>query len=71
MKSAKDFIRILTTIAKTLRKSISYDEEFKIRVIKWKENPYIFSDFSAEICGPIYNFAILDSDGKIIDTPFE
>ena len=70
MTSATEYIRIPPDILKSLRRKVSYDEEFKFRIIKWKENPYVFSDFNTEVCGPVYNFAILDSNNEIIKTNF-
>jgi len=66
MASGKEFIRIPPTLLTTLRAEVSQNEEFKFRIIKWKENPYVFSDYNTGICSPVYNFAILNSNGEVI-----
>lgn len=67
LRSGDDFIKIPPSILDTMRKEISINEEFKIRIIKWKENPYLFSDYHSEVCTPLFNFAIMNSNSTLLD----
>ena len=70
MRSEGDYIKIPSSILKKIRKEVSINEEFKVRVVKWKENPYVFSEYHSEVCTPLFSFVIMDSDSKLIDMEF-
>eukprot|EP00826_Nyctotherus_ovalis_P048005 TRINITY_DN5613_c0_g2_i1.p1 TRINITY_DN5613_c0_g2~~TRINITY_DN5613_c0_g2_i1.p1 ORF type:complete len:1340 (+),score=431.61 TRINITY_DN5613_c0_g2_i1:77-4096(+) len=67
LRSGSDFIRIPSSILDKMRKEVTINEEFKIRIIKWKENPYLFSEYHSEVCTPLFNFAVMNSNSTLID----
>jgi len=67
LRSGDGYIKIPSSILNTMRKEVSINEEFKIKIVKWKENPYLFSEYHSGVCTPVFNFALMNSDSKLID----
>lgn len=55
-------IRFPESALNSLRQNITIDGEFKIRLVKWTENPYIFSEHESEIFSSLMSFSLLDSN---------
>ena len=58
------FVKIPSNFLDSVRDKIPYNTEFKIRLVKWVENPYIFSEYQSEIISSVMSMAILDSNGN-------
>eukprot|EP01022_Parablepharisma_sp_SALTPOND_P032964 TRINITY_DN87968_c2_g1_i1.p1 TRINITY_DN87968_c2_g1~~TRINITY_DN87968_c2_g1_i1.p1 ORF type:complete len:2564 (+),score=195.91 TRINITY_DN87968_c2_g1_i1:1053-8744(+) len=65
-KSGKGFIKIPRTVLDSVRDRVSNNEEFKIRIVRWTENPYVFSDYHSEVCTSVYSMALLDSNSTVL-----
>lgn len=60
------YFKLPTAVLKNIRKEVSVNEEFKVRVVKWKENPFIFSEYHSEVCTPVFGFALLNANSTPI-----
>jgi len=63
MRSGKGFIKFPRNILESVRDSVSINEEFKIRLVRWSENPYVFSTYHTQILTSVYSMAVLDANG--------
>ncbi len=66
LDSSSGYVKLPTNVLSSVRKSVSYNGEFKIRAVKWTESPYVFSDYHAEVSTPLYSLALLDSNGTTL-----
>ncbi len=66
LKLGSAYVRLPINVLDSVRNTVSYNEEFKIRAIKWTENPYVFSDFHSEVSTPVYSLTLLDSNGSAL-----
>ena len=56
-------IKFPKSILDTLTSNITVNGEFKLRIVNWLQDPFIFSDFHSVVCTNVLSMAILDSNG--------
>eukprot|EP01022_Parablepharisma_sp_SALTPOND_P021575 TRINITY_DN4284_c0_g1_i1.p1 TRINITY_DN4284_c0_g1~~TRINITY_DN4284_c0_g1_i1.p1 ORF type:complete len:2525 (-),score=116.44 TRINITY_DN4284_c0_g1_i1:8039-15613(-) len=59
----RGYMKLPLNLFDSVRNRVPKNEEFKIRIVEWKENPFIFSHYHSEVCTSVYSLAILDNKG--------
>ena len=56
-------IKFPPTVVESLKANITTKGEFKIRLVQWFQDPFIFSNYHSVVCTNVLSMALLDSNG--------
>ena len=65
--SSFGILKLPKSIFNSLKAKVLANGEFKIRLVKWTQDPFIFSDYHSVVCTNVLSIAILDSNGTELD----